>query len=425
MKRILMLLILSGLSLLLLSCEPSQKEIPATESKVMQEPSQTLNVCASIEEAEQIKELADCFMEKYPDISVQVTLIPKSEYTQQMLKVKNNVSSFDCVLFPSVDEAAVWMNKDTLADIKPFIEGMKTEFAYDQWYSQDESHIAAYVLPYRKSRWAVFYNERLFDKLDVPYPQGDWTWEEFEQTAVKLTSWVGGSKTYGLLSFNPAEDRWRIPAATMGARNPENSEELEWLIKSAKWYYQLTYEKNVQIPYREQTGAIRTDYDNQFLKGNIGMYISSDWSISELNRKIKETGRSFRYNIAPLPYWEGQERWEVTDVHVGAVIKDCSYPAEAFQFIRFVTGSEGAEILARQGLIPAWNTEEIVQMYLSEIEVPENKEVFLAEGKPCTIPASVTYYKHMDVIKAAMGRYLLREQDLEHILLEIKEEVEP
>jgi len=35
--------------------------------------------------------------------------------------------------------------------------------------------------------WVIFYNKSIFDKCGVPYPKGDWTWEEFVEVAKKVT----------------------------------------------------------------------------------------------------------------------------------------------------------------------------------------------------------------------------------------------
>jgi len=44
-----------------------------------------------------------------------------------------------------------------------------------------------YGLPREYTRMVVFYNKSLFDEAKVAYPQNGWTWEEFRETATKLT----------------------------------------------------------------------------------------------------------------------------------------------------------------------------------------------------------------------------------------------
>ena len=44
-----------------------------------------------------------------------------------------------------------------------------------------------YLLPKDFSPLAVYYNKKLFDAAGVAYPKDGWTWDEFLDTAQKLT----------------------------------------------------------------------------------------------------------------------------------------------------------------------------------------------------------------------------------------------
>lgn len=52
-----------------------------------------------------------------------------------------------------------------------------TKFAGDKIYS----------LPHTIGTWAVYYNKKIFDDANVPYPKGEWTWDQYIETAKKLT----------------------------------------------------------------------------------------------------------------------------------------------------------------------------------------------------------------------------------------------
>ena len=54
---------------------------------------------------------------------------------------------------------------------------------------------------------AIYYNKDLFDKAGVPYPKDGWTWEDFQDTAVKLT--------YGAVAPRSV---WRCPAGQLDPR---------------------------------------------------------------------------------------------------------------------------------------------------------------------------------------------------------------
>jgi len=52
-----------------------------------------------------------------------------------------------------------------------------------------------YGLPYRSDFWILFYNKDMFDEAGIPYPTNDWTWNDFRETALKLTSGEGPTKS--------------------------------------------------------------------------------------------------------------------------------------------------------------------------------------------------------------------------------------
>jgi multiple sugar transport system substrate-binding protein len=54
-----------------------------------------------------------------------------------------------------------------------------------------------YFLPNTWNTMLIYYNTKMFDKAGLDKPSDDWTWEDFLQTAGKLTSGSGSSKVYG------------------------------------------------------------------------------------------------------------------------------------------------------------------------------------------------------------------------------------
>ena len=239
-----------------------------------------------------------------------------------------------------------------------------------------------------------------------------------------LTKRAGEDKSYGSLSFEPTNIWWRVPARSMGANDPLKTEDLDAFRKAAKWCYELTYELGAQMPYTEQVGRAGNSYDANFLEGDIGMFFSGDWSVASLNKMIEQEGLSIHYDIAPMPHWEGEEGWAISDAAVVSMMEMSRYPEETWDFIRFVTGEEGAGVLAQRGIIPAYCPDEIRQLYLSSEEYPEHREYFFTEGKISCTPVSGRYVEAMETVKEEVAHYLLKEQDLDQTFKLIEEELE-
>lgn len=383
-----------------------------------------LEVYAWPDEKDNVKLLADAYMVQHPDVTIHTNIVPISEYSQRMLNQKNSAEEMDCIFCPNTAEANIWLNKGLLKSLEAWNTQDLEEY-YNDWYLEGEEICGSYMLPYRMSRWAVYYNKDLFDAAGIPYPSDDWTWDDYEQIAVKLSGERDGILYYGSLSFEPTSTWWRVPARTMGANDPMKEEDLAAFEKSAEWIYNLTYEKKAQIPYEKQTGSNGSNYDATFLRGNIGMYFSGDWSATILNEARANGEMGFEYDIAPLPHVEGEERWVLSDAAVITMVEGTEHPEETWDFMKFVAGEEGAKILAENNVIPAWNTKEVREIYLASSDTPEHREKFFIEGKISSVPSGVHYTESLEIVREEVSLYLLqeqtREQAFDHIRRELKE----
>lgn len=384
----------------------------------------TLEVYAWQDEEDNVKLLAEEYMAQNQNVVIHTNFVPISEYVQMMMGLRNGGKQADCIFFPTPAEGSVWINKGLLKNLGRYMEEGFSEEDYGGWYQEGEEECRFYMIPYRMSHWAVYYNKDLFDRRGIPYPEENWTWEEYAQIAVSLTSREGEDKSYGSLSFEPTNIWWRVPARTMGANDPAKAEDLEAFRKAAEWCYDLTYEAGAQMPYTEQIGRTGNSYDANFLEGNIGMFFSGDWSVASLNKMIEQEGLAIHYDIAPMPHWEGEESWQISDAAVVSMMESTQYPEETWDFIRFVTGEEGACMLAQRGIIPAYCPEWIRQMYLSSEDYPEHREYFFMEGKSSCPPVNGRYVEVMEVVREEVAHYLLQEKDLDQTFETIEEELE-
>lgn len=132
-----------------------------------------------------------------------------------------------------------------------------------------------YAIPYCNNINMVWFNKNMFDEAGVPYPQQGWTWEDFRQTAIKLTHGEGADKVYGammdLCEPSGGDYYWDLiarqklgafayynddfTATTFGT--PEMKESLDF-------FYKLSQEDGCLVPYSEYTAL-------QYFKDNVGM----------------------------------------------------------------------------------------------------------------------------------------------------------
>lgn len=399
--------ILAGCLISGCSSESNEKIIEADENEKV-----TLETYVWNDEETNIKLLADAYMKKNPNIEIHLNVIPITEFGQRMFGLKNGQFQADCIFSPSIAEAVVWKNKKILKDLDDYLKDTNLTDHYEQWYENGEEENAAYMLPYKKSRWAVYYNKKIFDTMGVEYPDENWTWEDYADVAKKLTGKVDGKKVYGSMSFEPTNKWWRVPARTAGAENPLIQNDLEKLKKSAEYIYDLTYVMKAQQPYTQQNGDYSYAYNESFLNGKAAMFFSGDWSVAILNRNIEDKKLDFSYDIAPMPHWENEKEYIISDAAVVSMVATTEHPDETFDFMEFAAGEEGAHILAQNDVIPAWYSEKVKEEYLNCAELPEHRGYFWRNGEISRVPCNVLYTEAMEIVKDEVANYLLQKQSL-------------
>lgn len=399
-------------------CQQAMGEAELQETAEIPQEQTVLNVYAWPGEADCLDILADAFEEENSDIAIQIHYIPVTEYTQQMMILRNSDRQVDCVFFPGVIDGVLWQNKGVLENLETYLGEAIPE--YSEFYDPKDG---IYMLPYRRNRWVVFYNKDLFDKRNVAYPTEDWTWEEYAGKAVQLTKQFGEDKSWGSLSFEPGNISWNLPARTAGYYNPLQEEDMAAFREAAQWCYQLTYELNAQLPYTEQTGQTGYNHDANFLEGDIGMYFGNDSSVASLNRRIEQEGINIHYDIAPLPRLEGEQYCEVSDPAYVAMMKGTEYPEAAMRFILFVTGEEGANLLAENDIIPAITSNDIKEVYLNHSAMPEHREYLWEKAKEPQMIVDSVYAEAIDIVKNEITMYFLQEQSEEKTFNNIREEL--
>jgi len=229
-------------------------------------------------------------------------------------------------------------------------------------------------LPYRKSNWMLYYNKTLFDEKGVEYPSDDMTWDDFRELAKKMTSGSGENKVYGAF-LQQWPQTWYMSAVQNGSSVIDKDltpfkEALE---------VRINLEKDGSImPWSEQvtTGA---HYNAAFQKGNIAMNMIGDWHVAQLRQGEKDGTVKFDWDVVPIPHPEGVAKNTSLALPVTIMMnKNTKHAEEAFEFLQYMSGKEGAELLASQGYLTGYMDKDVEAAYLGDgTQKPTNLHYFL------------------------------------------------
>lgn len=367
----------------------------------------------------------EAFMEENPDIQVNCHFIPSSEYTQT-ISVLHNSDERGIDLFaeskPTI--SAVDVKRKYVMDLTEMYKVKEdTPESYKDMLEKLKIDGRLYMIPYRKSTWAVYYNKELFDAAGISYPQGEWTWREYTELARKLTRTEGNRNIYGSISYETDSLWWRTPVRAAGLENEMTEEMLDELRDAALWNYEMAYKYKAQLAYTELTDVSAYDYVSRFLRGDVAMLYCGDWVMEIIAQQAAEKQIKFSYDVAPLPKPEDKEGYMPVTTALLQISSKSKHPEEALRLAEYLAGEKGAEKLAGCGILPAWDTENVREILRKSSYAPEHIDYFFEYNNAVYTSPNVETEEALKVVNRYVSQYFLKEIDLDTAFENIRREL--
>jgi len=229
-----------------------------------------------------------------------------------------------------------------------------------------------YGMPVFGGPIVVFYNKDLFDLAGVPYPPDDWTWDEFLDTCRRLTRDTDGDGETDTFGVNIVKWWvfwlpwvWSSGGSLMDEARTRCVLDTPEAVRGLTFYRDLKWKHHVA----PQPGEFhQMGQDMMFLTDRVAMLLTGAYKMPLLRNTAK------RWDVAHMPVGPAGRVTRVTWDCL-AIPTDAARPDAAWAFIRFVTGPEGQQILARAGRsLPARIAS---QADFVRPETPQREEVFV------------------------------------------------
>lgn len=294
-----------------------------------------------------MEEIIAAFEDQHPNVTVDVQIIPSTEY---WTKIQTSVSggSGPDVFWMNGPNFQLYASNGVIApledqgiDTADYPQGLVDLYTYDG---------KLYGAPKDFDTIGVWYNKALFDAAGVAYPAAGWTWDDFKAAAAELTDpangvWGVAAAPYGQMTYyntiyQAGGEVISADHTKTGFDSPEALEGIElWTDFIAAG----------QSPSAQQ--MTDTSPFDMWFSGKIAMFWDGSWAgggnaASDIGDKI---------GVAPLP--EGKTGNQSV-IHGLANVANAKgeHVAEAKQFAAFASGAEAAKIMAETGtVIPAFN----------------------------------------------------------------------
>ena len=294
-------------------------------------------------EMESTRELIAQFEVENPDIKVNVDVVVWSQYWTKM-KTASVTNTAQDVWLVSAAYIEEYVNAGHLTDLSDYFESDRElniedyfrnafdDFCFEKhdnyWRPAPYGKGRMYALPRDYNCQVLYYNRDHFDDLELPYPNGTWTWDDLAAAAKKLTldfdnDGIIDQWGYGGLSYMAV-------AHTSGGR---------FLDASQPYSLETTHKYRVHPP-----PGIQVNIGSNFQTGKISMIVSGIWEVRKYNDSDS------LWDIAPIPVdRKGRTRHQADGgvahcIYAGSTKKDA-----AWKLVKFLSSETSQRTLARSG----------------------------------------------------------------------------
>lgn len=326
--------------------------------------------------------LVASFMQKYPNIQVEMSPIPYSDYDT---KLRTSIASGNPPDIMALD-APTMASYANAGALKALTSYYKADGNIDDipkatlaTYTYENE---VYLAPLVESSIALFYNKKYFQEKGIPLPSKNpeepWTWDQVLDAAKKVTD-----PGKGIFGIDPGQGFvnagatayfkypiiWQFGGEVM---SPDGKTSKGFLdspeTKKALEFYTDLYNKH-------KVSAIEYPPD-PFPNGKLGMTVDGSWSLSYLADKFPNFKLGEDFDIAPLP--KGSKQAVANGSWALGISSKSKYPDEAWKFINWVTSAEGQKTYCSI-------TKDIPSRYSAAKEFPElnqyPKNIFVVQNQ--------------------------------------------
>ena len=305
-----------------------------------------------LNQAPAMEAIARAFEAKNPGIKIEIEVIPWSQYWTNLETAATgrnlpdvfwlNATNFELyasnnMLVPLDD----WLAKSDLISLDDYPPALAAIYNYRG---------KQYAIPKDMDTIGLWYNKELFDAAGIPYPNADWTWDDFREAAIALTDEENqvwgfaaelslqsgfGNTIYQAGGYVVNEDRTKA-----GLAEPE-------AIEGLKFWTDLI---NVDKASPSMAQMTDTEPISLFESGRAAMYFTGSWNAVRFNANEYTKDR---VDVTVLP--KGKQRAVIIHGLGNVIAANTKHREEAWKFVEFLGSREAMEIQAATGtVIPSY-----------------------------------------------------------------------
>lgn len=353
--------------------EEKKKSGAASEAAEAASGKKTLSVITwDNESTPQFQAVIDAYEAKNPDVEIKIIDTSADEYNNSLgISLSAAQPDPDVIWVKDMGSMLQMADKKQLLPIDDFMKKDNFDLSiYKGAAEQLQYNGVSYALPYRNDWYVLYYNKDLFDAAGVEYPSNDMTWEEYYDLAAKMISGEGSAKVYG--SHNHT---WQALVTNWAVQDGTHTVVEKDYSFLAPWYEEaLALQDNGYIQDYSTLKTANIHYSSVFKNQQCAMMPMGTWFIATMMQSQASGETNFHWGVARIPHPSNTETGytvgALTPVAISAFTDE---PDLSWDFVKFATSEEAAEILAAQGVFTGIQTEESMKTIASAEYFPEGE----------------------------------------------------
>ena len=338
-----------------------------------------------------IQQNLEGFNKQYPNIKVSVNVTPFGEYWTK-LQTQASSNTLPDLFWMNGPNIGLYASNGKLEPITGEVNAKALDPANYPPALVDLYTIngTKYGVPKDFDTIGVWTNKALFDKAGVPVPTGDWTWQQFQDTAKQISDKLKSQGIYGAAGGMDGQTTYYntifqaggtvVADGKSGYDSPESQAGIKF------WTDLIASDASPSIQQLTDTTA-----DQWFTSGKLAMYWGGSW----FRAALKDTALAKDITVLPLP----KDKEQATVIHgVANVVAASSKNKQAAQALQvYLAGKDAQQQQGDAGsIIPAFTG---TQAGFTKSMPNANLQVFLdalAYAKPLPVSKNTAAWNAME-----------------------------
>ena len=366
----------------------------------------------------------------HPNVTIEMVDLGSTDYmTVLATELSGSGTDFDVVTIKDVPGYATLVQKNSIIPLDDYIAADGVDLSkFAGVTDQVTVDGKLYELPFRNDFWVIFYNKDLFDEKGVPYPTNDMTFDEYDALARQVTDTTFGSQIYGTHYHT-----WRSCVQLFGVLDGKHTI-LDGEYSFLKPYYEMVLNQEKDGVCRTYTD-LKTEglhYAAAFSGGDIAMMNQGSWFIASMLTNLAsgeyDADLCGNWGMVKYPHAEGVEPGSTLGTITGlSVTSATANPDAAWEFVKWVSGEEGAAVMASSGNFPAIMTSEVMDLITNMDGFPtdaESKEALNVSNLYLEVPYAENVSEINSVLDSYHGSIMAGEMSIDEGIEAMNTEVE-